>query len=152
MSTLRDLHRILDANFNRSREGFRVCEEIARFSLNDKALTSDLKKCRHALSAILKALPLATRQFLLESRSIATDVGKDYSPLEGGRDGLEALFMANIQRCKESLRVLEESTKMLHKTIPGKIKKVRFEAYDIEKRALPKLVAVCDHGRKKKKH
>ena len=151
MSTLRNLYRILDANFNRSREGFRVCEEIARFSLNDKVLTSRLKKCRHALSAILKSLPSETRQFLLESRSVTTDVGKEYSSLERGRDGLEALFMANIQRCKESLRVLEESTKILHKAIPGKIKKVRFEAYDIEKRSLPKLVAVCDHGRNKKK-
>ena len=46
-------HRILDANFNRSREALRVMEEFARFVLDDSSLTQALKSARHDLTAAL---------------------------------------------------------------------------------------------------
>ncbi len=151
MTTSVKIYRILDANFNRAREGFRVCEEIARFVLDEKRLTQKLKASRHKLSDILKRLPPESRQQLLAARAVTTDVGQDYSPLEGGRSHVEALFLANIQRCKESLRVLEETSKCVDDKAPKQIKKIRFETYDIEKRVVPKLVALRDNGRQKKK-
>ncbi len=151
MSASVKICRILDANFNRAREGFRVCEEITRFILDEKKLTQKLKASRHKLSDILKGLPPDIRQHLLEARSVSTDVGQEYSSLEAGRSHLEGLFTANIQRCKESLRVLEETSKCIDLNAPKKIKQIRFEAYDIEKRVMPKLVALRDNGRKKKK-
>jgi thiamine-phosphate pyrophosphorylase len=151
LKTAAHICRILDANFNRAREGFRVCEEIARFILNEKKLTQQLKASRHKLSEILKELPPDARRHLLAARSVATDVGQDYSSLEARRSDLEELFSANIQRCKESLRVLEETSKCIDVDAPKKIKRIRFEAYAIEKRVVPKLVALRDNGRQKKK-
>ena len=48
------LLRILDANSNRSREGLRVCEEVARFVLNSHPLTKDLKRLRHAIKTYFR--------------------------------------------------------------------------------------------------
>ena len=39
----KDFLRIVDVNYNRAREGMRVCEEVARFALSDAALTSNGK-------------------------------------------------------------------------------------------------------------
>ena len=43
--------RIIDANFNRSREALRVMEEYARFVLDDGVATGQLKSLRHELTA-----------------------------------------------------------------------------------------------------
>ena len=48
--------RILDANFNRAREAFRVMEEYARFVLDDALLTTAIKEARHDLSDSARAL------------------------------------------------------------------------------------------------
>ena len=40
------LLRLIDANLNRSREGIRVCEDIARFVLNDKRITRSFKSLK----------------------------------------------------------------------------------------------------------
>ena len=36
---MREIYRILDANFNRAREALRVAEDCGRFALNDPAIT-----------------------------------------------------------------------------------------------------------------
>ena len=136
-------YRILDANFNRCREGLRVCEEIARFVLEDRSLTAGLKKARHAVSDRLKRLPFKAE--LLAARDVRGDVGKKASRLEAHRKDATALFAANAQRAKESLRVLEETSKLLDARLPASVKKIRFQVYALEKRALPKLEALRDH-------
>ncbi len=140
----RDLYRVVDANFNRCREGLRVCEEVARFLLNDAALTRRLKKMRHAATDCLKCLPVSQAELVL-SRDVARDVGKEPSILETGRKDGSGLFLANIQRVKESLRVLEETLKLIHLASANKIKKIRFDVYAIEKRTLPKLETLRYH-------
>jgi len=137
--------RILDANFNRSREGLRVCEEIARFVLEHKSLTADLKKARHDVSDSIKKLPLSITE-LVSARNVRSDVGRHPSKLENRRRDSLALFLANAERVKESLRVLEETAKLLDEGISARFKKVRFKVYGIEKRALPKLEALRHHG------
>ena len=48
-----ELFRIIDANYNRAKEGLRVCEDIARFILNDKALSAGFKRARHTLAGAI---------------------------------------------------------------------------------------------------
>ncbi|MBI3252185.1 MAG: thiamine-phosphate pyrophosphorylase [Candidatus Omnitrophica bacterium] len=142
--TRRQVLRILDANLNRSREGLRVCEEIARFVLEDAPLTRALKKARHALSKEIGRLPVGVSE-LLAARDVARDVGKGPSPLESGRTGAWDLFSANIERAKESLRVLEEASKILDKDSAARFKALRFKIYAIEKKSLPKLETLRHH-------
>lgn len=133
--------RIMDANFNRSREGLRVCEEIARFWLEDKNLTQQLKRARHALRALLEKMPISISD-LMAARDSLGDVGKKPSVLEKTRTDVLDVFAANSERAKEALRALEETSKLVDDNLAAKFKKVRFRVYDIEKRALPKLEAL----------
>ena len=138
--------RILDANFNRSREGLRVCEEIARFVMDDRKLTARLKRARHDVTDCLKKFPGPLSE-LLGSRDVRGDVGKEPSGLEKSRSGTLGLFSANIERAKESLRALEEASKLVEGNLSGHFKKIRFKTYAIEKEAVPKLEALRDHKR-----
>ncbi len=130
--------RILDANFNRSREGLRVCEEITRFVMEDSAFTKELKSIRHAVSSALKDLPVSCFD-LVSARDVRSDVGKKPSSLEKGRAGTLDIFLANAERVKESLRVLEETSKLLDQRTSDKIKSTRFRTYSVEKKILKKL-------------
>ena len=141
----RQLSRIVDANLNRSREGLRVCEEITRFVLEDDALTKRLKKARHAVSDTFKKTPARYLE-LLSARDTRGDVGRKPSLLEKNRRDAFDLFAANIERTKESLRVLEESYKLMDGRLADRFKKMRFEVYSIEKKALPELEALRHHG------
>lgn len=140
----REILRILDANFNRSREGLRVCEEITRFVMDDKTLTADLKKVRHAITDGFKKLPVSVSE-LVASRDSQGDVGKDPSRLEKKRKNAESLFLANIERSKEALRVLEETSKLLDAKLPEHFKKIRFRVYSIEKKVFQKLETLRHH-------
>ena len=137
----RKIFRILDANFNRSREGLRVCEEIARFYMESKTLSRDLRKARHAISACWKVFPGSWTK-LLAARDVRGDVGRRPSLLERDRKNIAAVFLANAERTKESLRALEEFSKLIDEAVSEKFKKIRFQVYAIEKRAHPKLEAL----------
>ncbi len=139
-----EILRILDANFNRSREGLRVCEEITRFVMEDQHLTQELKKIRHAVSGCLKNFPGSSFE-LVAARNIRRDVGKNPSQLEKTRQGAAGIFLANAERVKESLRVLEEASKLLDKKTADKLKKIRFHTYAIEKKVLKKLATLRHH-------
>ncbi|MBF0385234.1 MAG: thiamine-phosphate pyrophosphorylase [Candidatus Omnitrophica bacterium] len=128
--------RVLDANFNRAKEGLRVCEDICRFWLNDVKLSKGYKDIRHKLTEAINTLELKA---LIASRDIEGDVGKGSSLSEKDRKGLSDIFFANSQRVKESTRVLEEFAKLLDKDISGRIKEVRYGAYDLEKKIAGRL-------------
>lgn len=143
--------RIFDANLNRSREGLRVCEEIARFVLEDEALTRSLKRTRHSIADAIKGLAKGLDE-VVAARDTRSDVGKAPSALEESRGDWRDLFIANVERSKEALRVLEETSKLFDAALSRLFKKTRFDVYAIEKSALPKLDALRDHrpvGRKK---
>lgn len=141
----KSLFRIVDANFNRSREGLRVCEEITRFILGSSNLTKRLKKVRHRISAAIESLPHSKRR-LLELRDVETDVGRPSSPLERKRLDAVDVFSANIQRVKESLRVLEEFFKLIDGAKSDELKDLRFEVYAIEKSSYKKLESIRNSG------
>lgn len=138
----KDYLRIFDANLNRSREGLRVCEDIYRFVVEDEKSSLKLKSIRHAITAAFKSSRIQMTE-LLGSRDSANDVGKKISKLENlKRDSLD-LFLANIERAKEALRVLEEVSKLQNEALSRKFKRIRFNVYTIEKRLAPKLEALC---------
>ena len=135
------IYRIVDANLNRSREGLRVCEEIARFALDSKPLTSGLKSVRHGIFDIVKKHSGALSR-LSQSRDSDGDVLRcSRFESEMKRRGLADIFAANIERSKESLRVLEEIFKLVDVKSSSKLCSLRFKVYAIEKKATSSLRA-----------
>ena len=137
------INRIIDANINRAKEGLRVCEEITRFILNSATLTAELKKLRHRIDTILKELP--DRTILLKQRCSLSDVGKNIYVNELKRRDYQEIFFANIQRVKESIRVLEEFTKLKNSRLAIKFKEIRYRSYEIEKKVAKKLPFLLYH-------
>ena len=134
---MRKIARLVDANLNRLKEGLRVCEDISRFILNEKRLTSSFKTLRHKITTL--AIKLDKKIYLLKARNIKKDVGKKTSFRESRRKNIKHIFLANLARAKESLRVLEEISKLFSPGISENFKKVRFKIYDIEKTSRRKL-------------
>ena len=123
-------NRIIDANFNRTKEGLRVCEDICRYILNAQSPTRHYKAVRHQLTEVLSDLNVPG---LIRSRDIAGDVGRRSTEAEFKRRGAMDIYYANSQRVKESIRVLEEFAKLRNKQIAGKLKKLRYRVYALEK-------------------
>lgn len=139
MNIKKEIFRIIDANFNRSREGLRVCEDISRFIMNDSAITKELKTVRHGISGIVQSSPKMAKM-LIGSRHAGDDVGRmPMIDVELSRQDLDDIFTANIERAKESIRVLEEFFKLIDIKHAVKLSRLRFKTYDIEKKAVKKL-------------
>jgi hypothetical protein len=133
--TDQSLYRILDANFNRAKEGLRVCEDICRYVWDEKALTRGFKDIRHELTQAIEPLGILKA---LEHRNIGGDVGRATTVSEAKRQDLSSVFWANAQRVKESLRVLEEITKLIDTKAADHIKKLRYQFYALEQKSLKK--------------
>ena len=140
-----DRLRIIDANLNRIGEGLRVLEEFARLSLNDTALTQQLKNIRHELLGV----DLKLQEQLLQARDSAGDIGADMEvPGEDRQRDESAAIVANARRVQESLRVMEELAKT-----PGipldtnTYKQARFGLYTVEKELLSKMLRRDKLGR-----
>jgi len=139
-SKIKIIHRIIDANINRAKEGLRVCEEVTRFILEDRNLTAEFKKIRHRIDALLEYLPKSIK--LMRERKSLKDVGSKIYLNELERKNYQDIFFANIQRVKESIRVLEEFTKLLNKKIAVEFKKLRYSIYELEKKVAGKISAL----------
>ena len=123
------MFRLIDANLNRLSEGLRLLEDVARFILNDAALSSRLKALRHDLLSNTKSL----RQTLLTARDSEGDVTA-FSKESMSRSDVSDVVTANARRVTESLRVLEEFAKLPEVDLdPIKFKRVRFAIYEIER-------------------
>lgn len=141
-SKTESVNRIIDANINRLKEGLRVCEEIARFILNSPRITSEFKKIRHEIDAAVKRLPAPID--LLKERESRKDVGRNIYINELKRRNFQDIFFANIQRVKESVRVLEEFTKLINKNLAVSFKNIRYNIYEIEKIAAKGISALSN--------
>jgi thiamine-phosphate pyrophosphorylase len=131
-------HRIIDANINRAKEGLRVCEEIVRFILNSAGLTSQFKQIRHRIDLLSKRI--ASRALLIKERHSLSDVGQDIYANELKRKDIPDIFFANIQRVKESVRVLEEFSKLKDIKIALELKKLRYRIYELEKKVTNRII------------
>ncbi len=131
--------RIIDANLNRTGEGLHLLEDLARLMLDDAGLTQQLKTIRHE---ILRG-DWSFNQQLIQSRNSEGDVGIDIEALgEEKQRELPIMVVANARRVQESLRILEELSKIpgtAPRLDPEKFKQARFALYTIEQKLLSKL-------------
>jgi thiamine-phosphate pyrophosphorylase len=133
--------RMIDANLNRSSEGLRVLEDVARFLLNNAELGQRLKTLRHDLGQETKAL----RVGLLSQRDAEYDVGhlyhippreKKFNVKTTSLQALLDLVTANAKRVEESLRVIEELAKLPEinsKLNSTSFEQTRFALYTLER-------------------
>lgn len=132
--------RLIDANLDRLGEGLRVLEDVARFLLDDAALSKQLKALRHQLGEGIHPL----EQQLLTARKVKEDVGAFVKlPGEVRHKDLPALVTANARRAQESLRVLEEFARLPDTPVglkPAKFEHLRFEIYELEQKLTSKLL------------
>jgi thiamine-phosphate pyrophosphorylase len=132
--------RIIDANLNRTGEGLHLLEDLARLILNDASVSQQLKTMRHE---IVRG-DWSFNQQLLQSRNSEGDVGIDIEAFgEKRQRELPIMVVANARRVQESLRILEELSKIpgtIPKLDPEKFKQARFALYTIEQTLLSKLL------------
>jgi len=126
------IYRIIDANLNRLREGLRVCEECFRFAKNEKEPSQKLKELRHRCKDLQDDFE---KENLFFSRNSAADIfSSGFEGTENERASIEELFCANIKRCQEASRVIEEFSKLCKKESASQIaKNIRFKLYSFEK-------------------
>ncbi len=130
------IERVIDANYNRAKEGLRVCEDIFRFLRDDAKVTARFKKIRHGVTAAAAGFGL---KGIVAARDIRSDVGRATIRRESCRGDVGDIYYANSQRVKESLRVLEEFAKLKGARTAARFKKLRYAVYDIEKETLGKI-------------
>lgn len=134
--------RIIDANINRAKEGLRVCEDIMRLALEDKIKTVKLKNLRHKISMIIMDSKIGGLS-LQDYRNSQSDVGKKIKNKTSKRN-IGDIFIANSQRVKEAMRVLEELLSIFDNDTSRKFGNLRFEFYDVEKECFKKIRHLCD--------
>ena len=123
--------RLLDANANRAREALRVLEDYARFVLDSRELSGDLKSLRHDLAESLKDL---LEQAILH-RDTPGDVGTiNKTQAELLREDLNEVVTAAGKRLGEALRAIEEYLKTVSPPSSSNIEQLRYRFYEIEQR------------------
>jgi thiamine-phosphate pyrophosphorylase len=128
--------RIIDANLDRATEGLRVLEDVARFVLDSSPLAAKLKELRHGLHDAFAELNMC----LISARDSAGDVGRESEVVKEPAAGLIETVIANARRVEQSLRVLEELSR-LPDAVTGSaaFEEARFAVYDIEKELVSRL-------------
>ena len=123
--------RLIDASANRAREGLRVVEDYVRFALDDALATQQLKQFRHTFTRLMGEIPLSDR---LTARETRQDVGTGITlDSERQRDDVLSVLAANFTRIQESLRSLEEYSKVVFPAISGGLEQLRYDSYTIQK-------------------
>jgi thiamine-phosphate pyrophosphorylase len=139
MKSKRNIYTLIDANVNRTKEGLRVIEDVSRFILADKKTTPKLKSIRHTVdSAVKKISP--DRSALIKNRLSEDDIGRrSRIKSEFTRCDISDILASNFKRVQESLRVLEEITKLV--SVPAAVifKELRYKTYELEKELLVKI-------------
>ncbi|MCG6156825.1 thiamine phosphate synthase [Rubinisphaera margarita] len=130
----RAIWRILDAAANRLREGLRVVEDFVRFQRNDPRISGQLKQLRHDFQSAWSQLDAWQ---LVASRDTPGDVGTTISTsAERSRSTLQDVIAANCKRVEESLRTLEEFSKLISPAVSAQIEQLRYRFYSIEQSVL----------------
>ncbi|MCK5312509.1 MAG: thiamine phosphate synthase [Desulfobacteraceae bacterium] len=137
--------RIIDVNINRSAEGLRVLEDIARFKFDNAQTASDLRRLRHGIRHLFKG----KEDKLLFSRDAVSDVGKEISQKvkTDSRTDLKDTALSNFKRVEEAFRSIEEQLKTIGEYREGKlIEQQRFSLYSIEKTIISFFKKRLPHG------
>jgi thiamine-phosphate pyrophosphorylase len=135
---------MIDANLNRSSEGLRVLEDVARFLLNDAELTQRLRTLRHELAQKTKSVTVG----LLSGRNSQHDIGgphskdREHITEATSPQGLLDLVSANAKRVQEALRVIEEVAKLPEMNSmlnSAGFEQMRFALYALERDLFSKI-------------
>ncbi len=127
----KSIYRIIDANFNRGREGLRVIEEYCRFYLNNSQLSATAKQLRHLLCDAISGI---NPNRLITSRDTTGDVGIGQKIEEQlKRKDLADTLTAACKRVPEALRAIAEMTQTFAPDIAEKIEMIRYQSYTLEK-------------------
>ncbi len=125
-----DTFRLIDANFNRCREGLRVIEEFSRFICNDSKLSLQIKNFRHTLQKFENSYGLNS----LRARDTNNDIGTNITVVsETKRANINNVLTASFKRIQEALRVLEEYSKIDKPNIAKGLEDLRYKSYQLEK-------------------
>lgn len=123
--------RILDAEANRAGEALRVVDDYVRFALDDRHLATLLKALRHDFAAAVSTLPADHRHAARETQA---DVGTTISTrAERQRVDASAVATANLRRAAESLRSLEEYSKLIDAELAARFESLRYRIYTLER-------------------
>ncbi len=125
---------LVDSNVERAKEGLRVLDELARFIFCDQKIFLALKSLRHELQIVGQAFGETN---LLRARS-GSDAGMVENSSENNRSNSWSLIRANCSRVSESLRVLEEFSKIYAPGATARLKKLRYKLYNLEPEVLRK--------------
>lgn len=127
----RAVYRIIDANFNRAREGMRVAEEFCRFALDNEPLSGRCKELRHRLSNLIAKLDV---QKLITARDTENDIGCGMSVAgQMKRDSFEDCVTAGFARTTEALRAISEAISTFDVKSGSDFEKIRYDCYILEK-------------------
>jgi len=125
--------RAIDASANRAAEAIRVLEDVARFVLDDVALTSLAKQLRHELAVALTQRALAPRIAL---RDVRGDVGAGMAePAALPRASVADLVAANAARGTQAVRSLEECVAVVAPEAAAAFEPIRYRLYALERAA-----------------
>jgi|GEM_PF-398640 len=127
------IFRIIDANFNRAREGLRVIEDGIRFYYAyDKDHIRQIKEIRHLLSRTIARTFGLLR--IKKERDTLHDTGKGIDIRK--REDIREIIERNFMRVSEALRVMEEYSKAVKPAVSSVFHNLRFKLYRIEKDVL----------------
>lgn len=126
----RSVLRLVDANANRALEGLRVCEDVVRFHLESPKAFQRLRALRHDVARAVTQLPVKPAE-LVGSRNSGHDLGKRAAAARTA--SLEQMLLINLQRTKESLRTLEECSRLIAPSRTPDFQRLRFRAYTVER-------------------
>lgn len=123
--------RVIDASANRACEALRVIEDFVRFVQDDPFLVENLKKLRHRLVQNVLKFPMPER---LAYRETEADVGtRIETKTEFSRSSLQAVLDANFSRLQESLRSLEEFSKLTQPEAAREFEQMRYASYTLQR-------------------
>jgi thiamine-phosphate pyrophosphorylase len=135
--------RIIDANLNRSSEGLRVLEDVARFLINDVELSHRLRTLRHDLARETKSLGLGILSQRDSEHDVGARMGAGYEPkAKQSLQDLSGLVTANAKRVEESLRVVEELAKLPEVSSmlnSASFEQMRFALYTLERDLISRI-------------
>lgn len=135
----KNIFSIIDANTNRAKEGLRVIEDIIRFLHKDKKSLIKIKNIRHEIDNVIYDLTPSYKT-LLDNRNSLSDTGRKVKNKgELNREKLEDIIISNFKRVEESLRVLEEVSKIINKRCAMWFKDLRYRTYELEKKTIIKI-------------
>jgi len=130
--------RLVDANFNRVREGLRVCEDVFRFLFDDEEIVDRFKQVRHSCSKLILAFPVTYRE-IVAMRDSRGDVGKKSYIADKKKCDWNDLITSNLKRSEEGFRVLEEACKVIAPKKSKNFQELRFRLYELEKEVFKRI-------------